>query len=539
LDSKNVATITAPPYQFKPNLTGVAPGPHVLSATATDMLGRSVTTTLAVSTTAAVIPPSQGFITTDDLAFNAAMTGTTLTNPNDLVSVDNFWRQGWGNSLRPQFSVAAPAVDSATLGFVTGLMYSLDRVPGSTIDPSKPASYYPSWSPSGTNFSGEVDLLGVFNEGAPAGGWPASGLGGEIQPYEGIWYFNFLPYTTMAYVPQNTYQIAFGIDVTNPRAVTRLVASPSLDASQSGRWTSASRAHVTWDADRYDDLSGVAYYKVLVDDKTVMPDGTSTTAGRVYEVFGRTPTAVTIENMPPGRHKISIIAVDRATNESLASSTDFLSDPDAPKVALLTPTASIIQVKPSLTATASDLGGIRNVIYKLDGVTLGTTTVAPYALTPDLSGFLAGTHVLSATATDMLGRTTTYPKTITLDKTPVAVSGFSRNYGLFYPIKRDNYYDNLTVKYSLNKAATVTLYIRDSAGNTRKTLSGERSAGANSFVWDGKWASDGKAHTGTFYLQIVAVDSAGYTSTTGKLSTVIRNYELVKTGRNSVKVVPR
>jgi len=539
LDGETTATVLSPPYRFKPNLTWVAPGAHVLSATATDKLGRSVTTTLAVSTNAAVIPPSQGLIVTDDEAFNVPMTGTTLTNPNDPASSDFFWRQGWGNDEHPQFTVAVPSVEPVNFGFVTGLLYTLNRVPGSTIDPSKPASYYPSWSPSGTSFSGTVDLLGYYVDAAPEGGWPASGLGGETQPYEGLWYFNFLPYTTMAYVPQNTYQVAFGIDVTNPRPVTNLFASPSLDASQSGRWTSSSRAHVTWDADRYDDLSGVAYYQVLVDDKTVMPDGTSTTGGRIYEVFGRTPTAVTIENMPPGRHKVSIIAVDRATNESLASSTDFLSDPDVPKVAFLTPTASILQVKPSMTATASDLGGVRNVIYKLDGVTLGTTTAAPYALTPDLSGFAAGTHVLSATATDMLGRTTTVSKTITLDKTPVAVSGFSRNYGLFYPIKRDNYYDNLTVKYTLNKAATVTLYIRDAAGNTRKTLSGARSAGANSFVWDGKWASDGKAHTGTFYLHIVAVDSAAYTSTTAKVSTVIRNYELVKTGRNTVKVISR
>ena len=59
LDGANIATFTAPPYRFKPNLTGVAPGAHVLTATATDMLGRSVTTTLAVSTLGATVIPDR------------------------------------------------------------------------------------------------------------------------------------------------------------------------------------------------------------------------------------------------------------------------------------------------------------------------------------------------------------------------------------------------------------------------------------------------------------------------------------------------
>jgi len=538
LDSTNIATFTAPPYQFKPNLSGVLPGAHVLYATATDMLGRSVTTSIPVSTLSAVIPPSEGYIVTDDLGFNVDIAGTSPTNPNNAVDADVFWRQGWGNSVKPQFTITPPAVDPANLGFVTGMLYSLSRTPSTVIDPAQPSAYYKSSRGEGTNLDQTVDLLGVYRY-PPAGGWPASGLGGEVQPYEGLWYFNFLPFTTMAYVPQNTYHVAFGIDVTKPRIVTGLLASPSLSTAEAWKWTAASRAHVTWDADRYDDLSGVAYYKVYVDDKLVIPEGAASTQGRVYEVFGRTPTSVTLENMPAGTHKISIVAVDRATNEGPVASTYFNSDPDIPKVAFLTPTSSILQVKPSLTATASDMGGVKSVTYKVDGVTVGSATYAPYALTPDLSGFAAGTHTLSATVTDMLDRTATVSRTITLDKTPVRISGFSRNYSLFYPILRDGYYDNLTVRYTLNKSANVTLTIRDSKGVTRRTMTASKGAGSSSFVWDGKWSSDKKAHTGTYTVQITAIDAAAYTAATSKLSTTIRNYELVKTGTNTVKVVPR
>ncbi len=548
LDGTNIATFTAPPYQFLPNLTGVLPGAHVLSATATDKLGRSVTTTMAVSTLSSVVPPSEGFIVGDDEAFSQEVTATTKTHPNIPADSNVFWRQGWGNSLYPQFEATPPSADPLQYGFATGMLYTLDMTPTTVIDPGKPANYFKSSLGGGTNLSQTVDLVGTFNH-PPAGGWPNINLGGEVQPYEGLWYFHFLPFTTKAVCQQVTSHVTIGVDVTKPRAVTGLSASPSLDASLAGSWTSASRAHLTWAADRYDDLSGVAYYRVFVDDKPVIPAGETDSLGRIFEVLGRTTAAVTIEDMPPGKHKISVIAVDRATNEGPAANTYFYSDPDVPKIQLVSPTATIIQVKPSLVASASDIGGVKSVVFRIDGISVGTVTTpgsdkVSYSYTPDLSSFPAGTHVLSATVTDMVGRTSVVNKNVTLDKTPVRVTNFSRTPSIFYPVIREGYYDNSTIKYTLNKAATVTLSIRDSGGTTRKTFTAAKNAGNNSFTWDGKWASDGKVHIGssgsaTYYYQITAVDSAAYSATTSKISTTIRNYQLVKTGRNTVKVVRR
>ena len=547
LDGSNIATFTAPPYSFKPNLTGVTAGNHTLTATATDKLGRSVTTTLAVSTLGATVIPSDGFIVTDDAGLNATTTATTLTNPNDLTNSNEFWRQGWGNSLNPEFKITPAGSDPIEFGFTTGLLYSVNRTIDAVIDASRPDNYSKSSFADGPVFSKTIDLLGVFVESEPVGGWPASTLGGETQGYEGIWYFNFLPFTTKGYVPQNTQAVAFGIDVTDPRPVANLKASPSHDVSAANQWTSASRAHVTWLPDRYDDLSGVAYYKVLVDDESVTP--AESTDGRIYEVIGRTPSAITVEDMPAGKHKISIIPVDRATNEGPAASTYFYSDPDVPKIQLLAPTATIIQVKPSLVASASDLGGVRNVTFRLDGAAIGTVSTpgsdkVSYSHTPDLSAFAAGTHVLSATVTDMFGRTSVVSMNVTLDKTPVRVTNFSRTPSIFYPIIREGYYDNSTIKYTLNKTATVTLKIRDSGGTVRKTMTATKNAGNSRFTWDGKWSSDGKVHVGsrgssTYSYQITAVDSAAYSATTAKISTTIRNYQLVKTGTNTVKVVKR
>jgi len=537
LDGVTVASFTAPPYRFRPNLTGVAPGAHTLTATATDKLGRIATTTLAVSTLGATAVNGEGYLVTDDEGLNTPVSGVTATNPDSVESPDTFWRQGWGNSLNPQFELS-PGSAGADLGFVSGMLYAVDRTESTNINATKPNDYFRSARSEGTNLDQTINLIDVFTD-PPVGGWPNNAVGGEVAGYEGKWYFHVLPFTTRAYAPQNTTTLSFGVDVTAPHAVSGLKASPTLDRADADAWTSKSRAHVTWTADVYDSLSGVAYYKVLLDDEPIIPDGTDTTQGRIYEVIGRTPASVTIEKMPVGPHKISVIAVDRATNEGAAAITYFHSDSDVPTISFLASTATILQVKPSLGVAAADLGGIKNVIYRLDGRVIGTTVSAPYGLRPDLSGFPAGTHVLSATVTDMLDRTAAVSKTITLDKTPLRLSSFSRTPSVFYPIKRDRYYDNSAIRYTLNKTAVAKLTVRTSKGKTVRTISGTRRAGRNSFVWDGKWASDKKAHTGTYTYQITAVDSAGFMSSTYKLKTTIRNYQIIKTGRSSVRVIRR
>jgi hypothetical protein len=422
------------------------------------------------------------------------------------------------------------------LGLIGGMLYAVNRTPSTTIDPSNAGAYYLSPRGDGTNLDQTVDLMGIFNY-PPVGGWPTSTLGGEIFPYEGYWYFHMLPYTTRAYVPQSTSTIVFGIDVTAPRAVTGLVVSPSLDESQAGRWTSASRAVVTWDPDRYDDLSGVGYYKVLIDGVLATPEGTQNTKGRLYEVIGRTPASVTIENMPPGRHRVSIVAVDRATNESPATSSYFLSDPDTPTVTFGS-FSRTVGLHPTFSVVASDSAGVKEVVYRLDGTVLGTRTSSPFSIAPSLSGFSSGNHTLTATAFDQYGRSAVVSTTIKLDRTPLYLTSFSRTPSIFYPIIREGYKDYSTLTFRLNKAASVTLTVRNSKGTTVRTIKKSGTAGANSMKWDGKYSSDGRAHTGTFTYQLTASDTVGNTVKSVKLSTTIRNYELSVRG-SRVKVVPR
>ena len=121
----------------------------------------------------------------------------------------------------------------------------------------------------------------------------------------------------------------------------------------------------------------------------------------------------------------------------------------------------------------------------------------------------------------------------------IFLSAFSRSASLFYPIKRDGYKDNLTAKFTSNKACTAQLVVRKSSGATVRTITKTVSKGTSSIVWDGKWSTDGKAHTGTFSLQVKATDAAANCATTGKLKTSIRNYQVVKVSGSKIKIVSR
>jgi hypothetical protein len=332
--------------------------------------------------------------------------------------------------------------------------------------------------------------------------------------------------------------VKFGVDVTPPSTVDSLTASPTTDTAQAGGVTAGTRIHVTWRTKDYDALSGVAYYQVLLDGEKVIPNE-GDDQGRVFDLAGRYEPAATIENLTPGKHTVAVYAVDRAGNEGKSVSTSVFSDPDEPTITITRPSGTLIGPKPTIAATASDIGGVRWVKFKFGNDIISTMDTAPYTDTVDLTGYPSGEYTLTAIVCDMYGRTIETAKVVTLDKTPLVISSFSRNYSLFYPIKRDKYYDNLTISFYANKSCSARVLITNSSGKLVRTLTKSASSGKSSLSWDGKWSTDGKAHTGTYYLQVSASDSAGNSVTTGKLKTSIRNYQVVKVSGNRVRIISR
>ena len=106
---------------------------------------------------------------------------------------------------------------------------------------------------------------------------------------------------------------------------------------------------------------------------------------------------------------------------------DVVEDTTAPTVSLTAPAslATVAGDNVSLTATASDAGGVAGVEFKLDSDTLiEDDTNSPYAVTWDASAVSDGSHTLSAVARDNTGNYATSTVTVTVDNTgPVRSAG--------------------------------------------------------------------------------------------------------------------
>jgi hypothetical protein len=335
------------------------------------------------------------------------------TNPGAVpkdATVDTWWRKGWGRDVYPSFRISVPAVDSPP-EYVLGLLYRVDRNAATVIDTSVSGDYY--LSPIGT----QTDNLLVLDLPAALAleASPAVLPPGAADPMEGEWRLHYKFFSNSLSAPWDTTQhdVLFGIDVTRPEPAAGLEVRAGVGAPvlTDGDWVPSSRAHLTW-ADgpytdgQYDSLSGDAYYQVLLDDVAIIPDSaTSPSRGRVYCVPPiPLPRSISIEEMPPGRHKLSLLVVDRATNESSATSLYFNSDPDTPTISLSVP--PVVGATAQMIATVNDAGGIRRVQFKVDGSVVGTRTEAPYNYTiPNLAIYGPGPYVFSATVTDMYGRT--------------------------------------------------------------------------------------------------------------------------------------
>ena len=223
-------------------------------------------------------------------------------------------------------------------------------------------------------------------------------------------------------------------------------------------------------------------------------------------------------------------------------------DYDTPTLAIVAPSSGrLVNPTPTFSVKAADAAGIAKVSYYVGSILVGAPTSAPFALKANLAAFASGSHTLKVVAEDRIGsapgawnvpHTVTKSVSFTLDKVRLVVSSFTRTPTIFYPIRVDRYKDTSTTSFTLSKAAVVTLTVRNSAGTAVRSISASRKAGRSSIVWNGRW-TDGKARVGTFSYQITAKDVAGNTTSTGKLYTYIKNYELVKTGSNTVRVVAR
>ena len=139
--------------------------------------------------------------------------------------------------------------------------------------------------------------------------------------------------------------------------------------------------------------------------------------------------------LAPGTYYYRVIAQDAAGNASAPSaeaSGTAQADTTAPTVSLTAPAAgATVHGAVAVAATAADDVGVTSVQFRLDGNDLGgPDTSAPYSVNWDTTTATAGTHTLSAIASDgAANKTTAASVSVTVDNSvpagPAPVAAYS------------------------------------------------------------------------------------------------------------------
>jgi hypothetical protein len=474
--------------------------------------------------------------------------GWSSTNPN---AGPFEWREGWGNSLNPEFLLHA----LGTHGFI----YRVDQTPypGSIINTANPSAYthvpFADSVPLGTLQSHTLDIAGV------AAYLPGGGL--RNGSLDGSWWYHFVYYSEDATTGALTYSeqrdIEIGIDRVPPAAVSGVLVSP--DSSVPAASTAVgpgTRATVRWSpktslgAD-YDLLSGTGYFTMYIDGEAKFTGGPADSQQMspwMYSPISGVPSSVSIEDLAPGRHEFRVSATDHAGNEGPQSAAAvFYADPDAPTISIKAPANSGRYVM--VESFVDELGGVEKIDYYVDGQFAMSSTAATvqtydswrgYYDFPslDMARFRAGTHSVKAVVTDMVGRTAT-SNTVSVkvwDVTVPTVSRPSCGPNPFYPIKLDGYRDSTKITFRLSERAYVKLQIFDYSGEMVRELGSWRRAGKNTIVWSGQQKDKSKV-AGRYTFRIVANDGKYNISTSSTGIVQLRSFYLKRISRSRVRAV--
>jgi glucose/arabinose dehydrogenase len=195
------------------------------------------------------------------------------------------------------------------------------------------------------------------------------------------------------------------------------LAPPSVPTGLAAMAASSTAVDLTWTAST-DDV-GVAGYRIYRDGAQI-----GTSAATAYADAGLAPAET---------YTYAVAAYDAAGNASAQSATASATtraapgpDTTPPAVELSAPAAGapVRGTAVTVSADASDGGGLAGVQFLLDGASLGAEqTTSPWSITWNTTAAPDGPHQLSARARDAAGNTATAAaRTVVVDNTPPAGS---------------------------------------------------------------------------------------------------------------------
>ncbi len=174
-------------------------------------------------------------------------------------------------------------------------------------------------------------------------------------------------------------------------------------------------------------------------------------------------------------------------------------DTTPPSVSFSSPSSGAnVAATVSVQVTGSDNVGVTSVSFSVDGVQQGTNTTSPFTFSWNSTTVANGSHLLSATASDAAGNSSTASVTVTVNN-PVPDTT-APNVEIDSPTNGSTVRSNISVEVTVSDNVAVTkveLYVNGELTSTSKS---------DPFVT--KWYAK-RERPGTYNLQCKAYDAAG------------------------------
>ena len=181
------------------------------------------------------------------------------------------------------------------------------------------------------------------------------------------------------------------------------------------------------------------------------------------------------------------------------------SDRTAPTVSITSPTSgSTVAGTVTIQVSASDNVGVSNVTVSVDGIALANKSAVPYSFTWNTSGFVSGTHTISAMAKDAAGNNKSVSVQVGISATPSGdVTAPVTN--ITSPTSGSAFTAGAIISVAVN--ATDNLSVSSVSFIVDGALQSTSSTSPYSFSWNTTGAA-----SGTHTLTATAKDAAGNSS---------------------------
>ena len=430
LDGANLGTEdTTSPYSYSWNTTGVSSGAHSLTATARDAAGNTTTS----STINVTVNNSDTSAPTTPLGLSATAVSASAINLSWTASTDNVGVTGYqiyrcaGTNCTPSAtSIASPTTNSYS---DTGLTASTSyRYRVKAVDAAGNASGYSSPLVLATTQSNVDTTHPTVSITAPTSGATVSGttsVTATASDNVGVAGVQFKLDGVNLGTEDTTSPYSSSWDTTTATNGSHTLTAVARDAA--GNTTTSNSVSVTVNNDKTAPvisnivLSGISSTGATIAWSTNEASDSQVEFG-ITTSYGQTTnpnlslvtshtvalTSLSANTFYYFRVKSKDAAGNLTTSAGQTFATTNAPDITAPIVSITAPTSgATVSGTITLSATASDpvvsdqvTSGLSNVVFKIDGTTIGTDTAAPYTYALDTTALSNGTHTLTARATD-------------------------------------------------------------------------------------------------------------------------------------------